>query len=214
MGDGRRFFPKRVSIWEVKTGKLLDEKFGPCYVSTPITMDPADPTRAYCQNVEWKVDLDKGTWRPQAVMFEARPDAPYFWPHMVLNIVFTAKNGKQYMMREYRAAGAGSFLWVRRGDRFVAVAGIISPFATLSWRHRRQRAGRKPRKCPGSSGKTATATASSSRTKRVKRNLRALNPHAIVDADLNFYCTGMYNELYWQRISPKQILPQRRAALR
>src|SRR5262249_29148966 len=91
------FSPKRVSIWEAATGKLIEEKFGPAYVSTAACMDPADPTRVYCQNVEWKVDLDKGTWQPAAIMFEAKSDSPYFWPHMVNNIVFTAKNGKQYM---------------------------------------------------------------------------------------------------------------------
>jgi hypothetical protein len=91
------FSPKRVSIWDPATGKLLEEKFGSCYVSTPACMDPADPTRVYCQNVEWQVDLDKGTWKPAAVMFDARPDTPYFWPHGVNNIVFTARNGRQYM---------------------------------------------------------------------------------------------------------------------
>ena len=29
----------------------------------------------------------------------------------------------------------------------------------------------------------------------------------VVDADLNFYTSGMYNHLYWQRISPKEVLP-------
>jgi len=128
------FSPKRVSVWESATGKLVDEKFGPCYVSTPACMDPADPTRVYCQNVEWEVDLDKGTWTPAAVMFEARPDTPYFWPHMVNNIVFTAKNGTQYMHAAGNGPGVrGHFLWIRRGDHFEAVAGIINPWAGLSW---------------------------------------------------------------------------------
>ena len=196
------FSPKRISIWAVKTGKLLGEKFGPCYVSTPITMDPADPTRAYCQNVEWKIDLDKGTWSPQAVMIEARPDVPYFWPHMVLNVVFTAKNGKQYMSA--KAAG-GDFLWVRRGDRFVAVAGIISPFTDLSWRPG-VKGWDEANKIPWLFWEDRHGDGVIHKEDTRETKLRAQNMHAVVDADLNIYCSGMYTTLYWERISPKRIL--------
>ena len=71
---------RRASCWR--------NRFGPCYVSTPACMDPADPSRVYCQNVEWKVDLDRAHWATAAVMFEARPDTPYFHPHGVNNMVY------------------------------------------------------------------------------------------------------------------------------
>jgi sugar lactone lactonase YvrE len=201
------FSPKRVSVWDPATGKLLDEKFGPCFVSTPACMDPADPTRVYTQNVEWAVDLDKGAWKPAAVMFEARPDTPYFWPHMVNNIVFTANNGKQYMHhKSYQgSAVSGQFLWVRRGDRFAAVAGAIGPHASLTWRPAAkdwQEANRigtlfwEDRNGDGVIQQEETRAT----------GLRAGGAHSTVDADLNFYCTGMYNELYWQRVSPGQVL--------
>ena len=35
--------PKRVSVWDAKSGKFLEDKFGACYVSTPVTMDPRRP---------------------------------------------------------------------------------------------------------------------------------------------------------------------------
>lgn len=201
------FSPKRVSVWDLATGKLLDEKFGPCFVSTPACMDAADPTRVYTQNVEWEVDLAKGTWKPAAVMFEARPDTPYFWPHMVNNIVFTAKNGRQYMHhKSYQgSAVSGQFLWVRRGDRFVAVAGAIGPYATLTWR--------PPAKDWQDAAKVGTLFWEDGNGDGVIQpeetratGLRPGNSHSTFDADLNFYCTGMYNDLYWQRVSPKQIL--------
>jgi hypothetical protein len=202
------FSPKRVSIWAPASGRLLDEKFGPCYVSTPACMDPADPTRVYCQNVEWKVDLDKGTWKPAAVMFEARPDTPYFWPHIVNNMVFTAANGKQYM----NAGGAhdglvrGQFLWVRRGDHFEAVAGAISPWAGLTWRKAPkdwQEAAKNPWLWWEDRNGDGIIQQSETRVTKIK----ALNYHCVVDADLNFYATGMYGDLYWQRISPREVLP-------
>lgn len=201
------FSPKRVSVWDPATGRLLDEKFGPCFVSTPACMDPADPARVYTQNVEWAVDLDKGTWKPAAVMFEARPDTPYFWPHMVNNIVFTAKNGKQYMHhKSYQgSAVSGQFLWIRRGDRFAAVAGVIGPQASLTWRPPAkdwQEAGRigflfwEDRNGDGVIQQAETRAT----------GLRSAGAHSTVDADLNFYGTGMYNDLYWQRVSPREIL--------
>lgn len=200
------FSPKRVSVWDTAAAALLDEKFGPCFVSTPVCMDPADPTRVYTQNVEWLVDLAKGTWKPSAVMIEARPDTPYFWPHMVNNIVFTAKNGKQYMHhKSYQgSAVAGQFLWIRRGDRFEACAGIISPSAALTWRAG-ARDWQEMQKIPWLLWEDRNGDGVIQQDETRETKLRAQNAHSVVDADLNMYATGMYNQLYWQRISPKTI---------
>jgi hypothetical protein len=200
------FSPKRVSVWDPATGKLLDEKFGPCFVSTPVCMDPKDPTRVYCQNVEWAVDLDKGTWKPAAVMFEAKPDAPYFWPHMVNNIVFTAKNGKQYMHHSsYQgSAVAGKFLWVRRGDHFEAVAGVIGAYTRLTWRAA-AKDWQEAQKIPTLFWEDLNADGVIQENETRPTKLRPGNMHSTVDADLNFYATGMYNDLYWERVSPREI---------
>ncbi len=199
------FSPKRVSIWDPATGKLLDEKFGPAFVSTPICMDPADPTRVYCQNVEWEVDLDKGTSKPAAIMIEATPDTPYFWPHMVNNIVFTAKNGRQYMHAAATGPGVhGHFLWIRRGDQFVAAAGIINPASSLSWR-----TGAKDwqeiNKIPWLFWEDRNGDGVIQKEETRETNMRANGAHSTVDADLNFYGSSMYTKLYWQRISPETI---------
>jgi hypothetical protein len=205
------FSPKRVSVWVTADGKLAEEKFGPCFVSTPVCMDPVDPTRIYTQNVEWEVDLNKGTWRPAAVMFEARPDTPYFWPHMVNNIVFTAKNGKQYMHSgQAQAHGskqlAGHYLWIRRGDHFVACAGLIGVNATLTWRPGakdwQEAAKMKTLLWEDRNGDGAVQQEETRETP-----MTPANSHSLVDADLNFYGSGMYNKLYWQRIAPREILP-------
>lgn len=204
--------PKRVSLWDARTGKFLDEKFGACYVSTPACMDPTDPTRIYCQNVEWKVDLDKGTWQPAAVMIDNRPDSPYFWPHMVNNEVFTAKNGRQYMIAGYGYGGPypdcvqqGHFLYIRRGDHFEGCAGVIRPSQKLSWREK------LPENDPlrkssllwvDLNGDSVIQPEECKPTK-----LMANAPHGRVDADLNLYTAGMYNYLYWQRVSPTKLLP-------
>jgi len=99
----------------------------------------------------------------------------------------------------------GSFLWVRRGDHFVAVAGIINPRATLSWRPA-GKTWQEVAKMPWLFWEDRHGDGVIHKEDTRETKLRAGNPHAIVDADLNFYDTGMYNNLYWERISPKQIL--------
>jgi hypothetical protein len=200
------FSPKRISIWDLATGKLVDEKFGPCYVSTPACMDPNDPTRVYTQNVEWEVDLDKGTWKPAAVMFEAKPDSPYFWPHMVNNMVFTAKNGKQYMHvgGHYGGGVNGHFLWMRQGDHFVPVSGFIRPDATLSWRTKAT-TWQELTKVPNLFWEDRNGDGMIQQDETRVTQFRCGGMHSTVDADLNFYATGMYNELYWQRLPVKTI---------
>ncbi len=198
------FSPKRVSIWDSATGKLLDEKFGPCYVSTPACMDPNDPTRVYTQNVEWEVDLDKGTWRPAAVMFEAKPDSPYFWPHMVNNVVFTAKNGRQYMHAVCNEEVRGHYLWMRRGDHFEAVAGAVNPWAALSWRPA-PKDWQEAAKTPWLFWEDANGDGMIQKEETHESQFKPQGDKSLVDTDLNFYATGMYNHLYWQRLPPKQI---------
>ena len=206
------FQPKRVSVWEARTGKFLEEKFGACYVSTPACMDPADPTRVYCQNVEWKVDLNQGTWQPSAVMIDDRPDSPYFWPHMVNEDVFTAKNGRQYMVAGYGYSGPGTdyvehgeFLYVRRGDHFEGCAGIINPTQKLSWREKLPDA--DPLKKSWLLWVDLNGDGVIQPNECRPTALMANSPHGRADADLNLYAAGMYNYLYWQRVTPTRILP-------
>jgi hypothetical protein len=201
------FSPKRISIWEPATGKLLDDKFGPAYVSTPITMDPNDPTRVYCQNVEWEIDLDKKTSKPVAIMFEAKPDTPYFWPHMVNNIVFTAKNGKQYMHSGASHGGnpvRGDYLWIRRGDHFEACAGVINPSSYFSWRQG-AKDWNEMQKVPWLFWEDINGDGVIQKDETRETKMKSQGAHSTIDADLNFYATSMYTVLYWQRLSPKTI---------
>jgi len=91
-------YPKRQSVWDVQTGRLVTDYFGGCAYSTMVGMDPLDPTRACCHGVQWKIDLDAGTSQPEAVVL-----------HEGNFRVFTGPNGRQY-------ANARWNLLIRGGD--------------------------------------------------------------------------------------------------
>jgi hypothetical protein len=104
--------PKRMSVWDTRKGTLVTEYFGGSHYSTWATMDPADPTRVYCHGVQWRVDLDKGTWRPESIVLTE--------PMAVPRHPFTLANGRQYAHLRPPA------VLMRRGDRFVKVADILN----------------------------------------------------------------------------------------
>ena len=158
------------------------------------------------------MDLNKGTWQPSAVMIDNRPDSPYFWPHMVNDVVFTAKNGKQYMVAGYGYGGPfpdcvqnGHFLYIRRGDHFEGCAGIIRPGQKLSWREALPETDPLRKEWLLWSDLNGDSVIQANECQPTK--LMANAPHGRADADLNLYTAGMYNYLYWQRVSPARILP-------
>ncbi len=103
--------PKRISVWDTKTGKLVAEYFGGSAYSTYVSMDPNDPTRVYCHATQWKVDLDKGTWFPEAIVTGPEHDAFF--------TVLTGPNGKQYAVTRFLT------VLMRRGDVFEPVGGFL-----------------------------------------------------------------------------------------
>jgi hypothetical protein len=112
--------PRRISVWDVKTGASVNEFFGGAHYSAFVWMDPEHPDRVYCDGVEWQVDLDQKTWTAYATPW--RPSAPNSpgVPDDSNFRVFTAKNGKQY------GFGKGT-LFMRDGDRF-------KPLLSFFWR--------------------------------------------------------------------------------
>jgi hypothetical protein len=118
--------PKRHSVWNAADGGCADEFFGGAGYFGWIWMDPEHPAEAYCNSVLWKIDLDKGTWRPHSTIWRATqpnmihaPAADGYAGHFR---VWTAKNGRQYGwgMIDY-----SPMLFLREGDLFKPIAGTI-----------------------------------------------------------------------------------------
>ena len=115
--------PKRMSVWNAKTGEFRQEFFGGCSYSPWMWIDPENPAEAYHDNVIWNIDLEKGTWSPKSTFY--RKDGAdsidignggFFNPIKV----FTAKNGHQYAISTMYAFGPA--LMMRRGDTFRPLA--------------------------------------------------------------------------------------------
>ncbi|HUW32128.1 MAG TPA: hypothetical protein VM223_10995, partial [Planctomycetota bacterium] len=118
--------PKRHSVWDVKTGELVNEFFGGSSYFGWAYMDPKHPDELYCHNVLWKIDLNKGACVPHSTiwrstgpnMIHAANPGGYAGHFRVL----TAKNGKQFGcgMVDY-----SNTLYMRDGDVFKPIAGTI-----------------------------------------------------------------------------------------
>jgi hypothetical protein len=110
-------YPKRLSVWEAKTGHLVKDFFGGSQYSTHVCMDPRHEDEVFCHLTVWKVDLDQGTWRPHSTMWRKTAPAVVAEEYL-LQRVFTAKNGKQFAWGGDKKNGT---LFMRDGDRFKPV---------------------------------------------------------------------------------------------
>ena len=125
-------FPKRISVWNVESGENVDEFFGAAGYFAYGTMDPANPDEIYAHNVLWEIDWDNYTTTPRTTIW--RRTDPNMAPHPNVSgyaglfKMFTAENGRQFGM-----AGTPHrrvILYMREGDLFRPIAGMINPWAT------------------------------------------------------------------------------------
>ena len=60
--------PKRQSMWNLQTGKLIRDFYGSAEYAPMMAPDMDNPEQVYMSNTRWIVDYDKGTWRPEATV--------------------------------------------------------------------------------------------------------------------------------------------------
>ncbi len=64
-----RLTPKRVCAWDLATGRLVKEKFGPTdYGASGAGFDPADPGRWLGQGTEWRLDFARRSATPVGIL--------------------------------------------------------------------------------------------------------------------------------------------------
>jgi hypothetical protein len=68
--------PRRVSLWDPRTGKLVKEFFGSAAYAPMMAPDPEKPEEVYIHNTRFLVDYEKGTSTPDATVFRANYSGP------------------------------------------------------------------------------------------------------------------------------------------
>jgi hypothetical protein len=120
-------FPKRISVWDARTGKHVNEFFGGSGYFAYGTIDPARPHEIYAHNVLWEIDWKAYTSQPKTTIW--RKTAPNMieppGPHGYANVlrVITADNGRQYA---WGGSTYKSILMWRDGDVFKPTAAFIN----------------------------------------------------------------------------------------
>jgi len=128
--------PKRISVWDVRSGKLSKEFFGAAHYSSFIWMDPENSREIFCDSVIWKVDLNKKTWYPYSTFWRASDNPDGFGQvatHMGGFRAFTAKNGRQYGWAICGRPGDNpqpTVLFMRVGDIFKPIVAITAAMSS------------------------------------------------------------------------------------
>ena len=120
--------PKRVSVWNTTTGALIKDYIGPSNYGggTYFWVDPHDSTQLYTAAARFKIDLDKKTAVPEAIVFRSQNrDDPFIptgggsaWGH---------SEALYHGGHEYVAVNTSPGIFTilqRHGDIFRAVAAI------------------------------------------------------------------------------------------
>jgi hypothetical protein len=124
------FSPKRVSVWTLD-GKLRRAFYGPGQYGGGGSLDPQDKTRFYYTGMEFRLDWERGTDEPVAVIFRPGPEdlaPPDGWGCNGLPETPLYASGRQYMTNCYNSNPTNgapiAMVWMMR-------EGIARPVAAL-----------------------------------------------------------------------------------
>ncbi len=119
--------PKRISVWDAKSGAFKKEFFGGCSYFAYGFIDPAKPDQILVNNVLWKIDWKNYKVTPLATVW--RKTAPEMIPAPGVDAchsrtkILTAANGREYMSGNNYAHF--SALYYRDGEVFKPAMSMI-----------------------------------------------------------------------------------------
>ncbi|RYX85973.1 hypothetical protein EON83_04250 [bacterium] len=133
------FQPKRVSIWNAATGKLIQAFYGPQRYGGGGEIDPRDSTTYYYDGMTFKLDYAKATSVPTTIYFRPEKDDPFAGPDTHGRAPQTPLyfHGALYMTNAHNLNPTGGTsiagLWRMEGGiaRPVAAMGAARDFATF-----------------------------------------------------------------------------------
>lgn len=122
--------PKRTSIWDAASGKLVKDLVGTATYSGTGAINPFDSTMAFSNDTVYKIDLDKGTYEPVYSIAANGDPAEIFPPklHSYVTSKMVKRDGKLYGFNGGSARGATEvhcMLWDGKDWKSVANVGIV-----------------------------------------------------------------------------------------
>jgi len=124
--------PKRFSVWNATSGKLVDEFFGGSNYFAYGHIDPARPDEIYGDNVIWGIDWKTYKTKPKLTIWRrTEPDMPPAPTTSAYSSgggfrLLTAENGRQFGYGG--APHRNVIVYMRDGDVFRPIAGEINPW--------------------------------------------------------------------------------------
>ncbi len=122
--------PKRTSIWDAESGKLVKDLVGTATYSGTGAINPFDSTMAFSNDTVYRIDLGKGTYEP-VYSLAASEDPADIFPlriHDYVTSKMVQRDGKLYGFTGGSARGASEVqcvLWDGKAWKSVAHVGIV-----------------------------------------------------------------------------------------
>jgi hypothetical protein len=125
--------PKRISVWDARTGALLRDYIGPAPYGggTLFWIDPKDPTLVHAEGTTFKVDYSRKTYTPLAIDYRRRSRDDPFTPNghdgWARQGRILYHGGHEYVV----SRGKATLILQRTPDSYRPVAAFGSIFAGL-----------------------------------------------------------------------------------
>ncbi len=122
---------KRVSIWDPKTARCVQQVIGPTQYGGDGCIDPEDETRVFYRGLELKRDLKTGEVTPVNLIYRPDdPSLPKFSPSDYPSYCFRAEGKLWFTSYQHPHCHAQCVLWEYQGDRVrpVAAVGAVKDF--------------------------------------------------------------------------------------
>jgi hypothetical protein len=122
--------PKRTSVWDVRSGKLVKDLVGTTTYAGTGAINPFDPTMAFSNDTVYHLDLKKGTYKPVYSIAGSKNPAELF-PARIQNYVTSKMVKRDDKLYGFTGGSARSssdvtcVLWDGKLWRSVANVGIV-----------------------------------------------------------------------------------------
>lgn len=122
--------PKRTSLWDVATGKLVQDFNGTTHYCAAGSINPFDPTMGFSDDTVYRIDWDKGTFEP-IYSLGKREEPNDLFPPSVHNLTsrIMQKDGRLYVFTTDSAQGSREVqatMFDGKNWRSVAHTGIVN----------------------------------------------------------------------------------------